>query len=92
MENKDTSKPFNPSQLTEKIVTHFSLNPVNSDIGNDDDNPMSENMLREVMALQEEIANVFIAHKTDMATSYMVLAAMADSVYAYLLLGNLTEQ
>lgn len=81
----NTNRPFNASTLTEKMVTDISLGSVNSDTSSF---LMTENTMREAMALQEEIANVFIKNRTDMATSYLVLAAMADSVYAYLLLGD----
>lgn len=76
----DELKPYTPMDLTEKLVTHFSQN--NNAEG------ISEEELKEVIQLQAEIAEVFCNHNTSLGSSYVVLSAMAESVYATMILNS----
>lgn len=79
------AQPFNESNMKERKLDLNLSKVVDSDNTLDE---ISEKERNEAMKLYEEIAEIFMKHDTSLETSYMVLAAMADSIYNYAVFGD----
>lgn len=79
----EVNNPFFDGKVREKIL---DLNQENEAQGKK--KGQADFDMEEAMQLYAEIADVFIKHNTRLDVSYMVLAAMADAVFTYHILGS----
>lgn len=68
---------------------NVNLNPNVLKMANAEKHPLlSEDAVDESMALYNQIMDVFKRNNTDLMTAFLVLSALADSIYAHSVFGE----
>lgn len=75
--SNEVQRPFVDNELVEK---KFNIE-IPKQLNNDAE-------MIEAMELYREISDIFIRRKTKLSTSYVVLSALADSVFTWITQGN----